>query len=199
MVNENNSKSRDLSKINTSRIEPPEIHIDTNKNIYVRDITRNKINPIYQQPEPLLNDLEKIITDKEAFHKKIIKPTREIINKKSLHITLRKHTFIKYIESSQYEQYLSQIQKVLIIFLNTKEQSGTSTFYEFNKSTPNLATLKNHIQDSIQQAYLKVYNLKPQFNRQKRAYSILSEELKTGFSVLLQTKTARDTIKLLQP
>lgn len=88
----------------------------------------------------------------------------------STYITLRKHTFIKYIETSQYEQYLSQIQKVLDgISLCAKEQSGTSTLYELNESSPDLEPLKNHVRDSIQQAYLKLSNLKPQPIRRKRA------------------------------
>lgn len=84
LVSENNSKSRDVTKINENRIEPPEIHIDSNKNIYVKDITRNKIKPIYQQAEPLLDDLDKLITDKGTFHKKIVKPIRKVTKNKSL-------------------------------------------------------------------------------------------------------------------
>lgn len=88
----------------------------------------------------------------------------------STHITFRKHTFIKYIETDQYERYLSKIEKVLNATpVYIKIPAEASVLYKSSNLKPDLEFLKNHVRDSIRQAYLKLSNLKPQINRQKRA------------------------------
>lgn len=82
LIGANNLKSRDLTKVNENRAEPPEVHIEENQNVYIRDHTRNKIQPIYQQTKPLLDKLDKLDTAKGTFHKKLVKPVRQVANKK---------------------------------------------------------------------------------------------------------------------
>lgn len=78
IINDNNERQKDLSKINSNRDKP--IPVNKDDDAFVLRHNRNKLKPLYQK-HAVKTDLEnKIETNKGTYHKKIVKPKRKVIN-----------------------------------------------------------------------------------------------------------------------
>lgn len=80
IIKENNEKSKDLTKVNSNRNDPPEINVE--ENVFLKDRPRNKLSPLYRKIQPKSNRGIKIKTQKTTYHKRSLKPQRILIRRK---------------------------------------------------------------------------------------------------------------------